>query len=62
MGRWFIKKVAFELSNLLFKGQKFVVPSLNVATKTNLVLIPFLIMLQHRKIVSRHIFFKSIKT
>ena len=32
-------KVAFELSNLLLKGQKFVVPSL----KTNLGLIPFLI-------------------
>ena len=35
MGYWFIRKVAFELSNLLFKGQKFVFPSLNVATKTN---------------------------
>ena len=33
MGRWFIMKVAFELSNLPFKGQNFVVTSLNVATK-----------------------------
>ena len=33
MGSWFILKVAFELSNLLFKGQKFVVTSLNVAKK-----------------------------
>ena len=44
MGCWFMRKLALQLSNFLFKGQKFVVPSLNVVTKTNLGFIPFLIL------------------
>ena len=37
----------------LFIGQLFVVPSLNVATKTNLGLFLSKFMLRHRKVMSR---------
>ena len=49
--------MAFELSNLLFKGKKFVVPSLNVATKTNLGLIPFLILCRDIEKLCRDVYF-----
>ena len=39
-----MRQVNFQVSNLLFKGQKFVVPSLNVATKTDLGFITFFIL------------------
>ena len=38
-----------DLKNYLFMGQMFVVPSLNVVTKTNLGFIPFLILCRDRE-------------
>ena len=41
----FMRKVAFQISKIIYLWSKwFVVPSLNVATKTNLAFIPFLIL------------------
>ena len=42
----------------LFIGQKFVVPSLNVAIKTNLGFIPFLILCHNIEKLCHDIFFE----